>query len=53
MPLATFSEAAKLMGYKSRSQLYKLKRDGWFNDYIAENTQELSRSTAQREGVSR
>ena len=36
MPLATFSEAAKLMGYKSRSQLYKLKRDGWLNDYIVE-----------------
>ena len=36
MPLATFSEAAKLMGYKSRSQLYKMKRDGWLNDYIVE-----------------
>ena len=36
MPLATFPEAAKLMGYKSRSQLYKLKRDGWLNDYIVE-----------------
>ena len=31
-----FSEAAKLMGYKSRSQLYKMKRDGWLNDYIVE-----------------
>ncbi len=36
MPLATFSEAAKLMGFKSRSQLYKLKRDGWLNDYNVE-----------------
>ena len=36
MPLATFSEAAKLMGYKIRSQLYKRKRDGWLNDYIVE-----------------
>ena len=36
MPLATFSEAAKLMGYESRSQLYKLKRDGCLNDYIVE-----------------
>ena len=24
------------MGYKSRSQLYKMKRDGWLNDYIVE-----------------
>ena len=34
--MSYFSEAAKLMGYKSRSQLYKMKRDGWLNDYIVE-----------------
>ena len=28
------AEAAKVFGYKSRSTLYKLKSDGWLDDYI-------------------
>ena len=33
-PICTFAEAAKILGYKSRSTLYRLKRDGWLDDYI-------------------
>ena len=36
MAIATFSETAKLMGYKSRSTLYKLKKDGLLEDYLIE-----------------
>ena len=36
MAIATFSETAKLMGYKTRSVLYRLKRDGLLNDYLIE-----------------
>ena len=32
--ICTFAEAAKVLGYKSRSTLYKLKSDGWLDDYI-------------------
>ena len=34
MPLATISEAAKICGYKSRSQLYTMLNDGWLKDYV-------------------
>ena len=34
MPLATISEAAKICGYQSRSQLYKMLNDGWLKDYV-------------------
>ena len=33
-PICTFAEASKLLNYKSRSTLYRLKRDGWLSDYI-------------------
>ena len=33
-PICTFAEAAKILGYKSRSTLYRLKRDGWLDDYL-------------------
>ena len=36
MTIATFSQAAKMMGYKSRSTLYRLKRDGFLSDYLIE-----------------
>ena len=36
MPLATISETAKILGYKSRSQLYKMKADGWIDPYVIE-----------------
>ena len=34
MAIATFSETAKLMGYRTRSVLYRLKRDGYLKDYL-------------------
>ena len=34
MAIATFSETARLMGYKTRSVLYRLKRDDYLNDYL-------------------
>ena len=34
MAIATFSETARLMGDKTRSVLYRLKRDGYLNDYL-------------------
>ena len=34
MPVCTFKEASQLLGYKSRSTLYKLKKDGWLDDYL-------------------
>ena len=34
MTICTFAEAAKILGYKSRSTLYKLKKDGWLDDYL-------------------
>jgi len=36
MAIATFSETARLMGYKTRSVLYRLKRDGYLSDYLIE-----------------
>ena len=33
-PICTFAEASKLLNYRSRSTLYRLKRDGWLSDYI-------------------
>ena len=32
----SFSEASKLLGYKSRSTLYQLKDKGLLNDYLEE-----------------
>ena len=32
----TFSEASKLLGYKSRSTLYRLKEKGFLDDYLEE-----------------
>ena len=34
--LCTFSEASKLLGYKSRSTLYQLKEKGLLDDYLEE-----------------
>ena len=34
MTICTFAETAKILGYKSRSTLYKLKKDGWLDDYL-------------------
>ena len=36
MTIATFSQTAKMMGYESRSTLYRLKRDGLLSDYLIE-----------------
>ena len=33
-PICTFAEADMILGYKSRSTLYRLKRDGWLDDYL-------------------
>ena len=36
MAFATFTEAAKILGYRSRSQLYKLKNKGVLDGYLVE-----------------
>ena len=36
MPLCSIGEAAKQLGYKSRSQIYRMISDGWLNDYLQE-----------------
>ena len=36
MAIATFTEASKLMGYRSRSTLYSLKKNGLLDDYLVE-----------------
>ena len=36
MTIATFVEASKMMGYKSPSTLYKLRKEGQLNDYLVE-----------------
>ena len=36
MPLCTITETAKICGYKSRSQIYRMLNDGWLNDYLVE-----------------
>ena len=33
MPFCTFSETARILGYSSRSTLYKVRRDGWLKPY--------------------
>ena len=34
MQLMTVSASARHLGYKSRSQLYKLMNDGWLDAYV-------------------
>ena len=34
MQLMSISGAARRLGYKSRSQLYKLMNDGWLDDHL-------------------
>ena len=36
MPLCSIGEAAKQLGYKSRSQIYRMISDGWLDDYLKE-----------------
>ena len=31
--LCSYSEASRLLGWKSRATLYRLRRDGWLKDY--------------------
>ena len=33
MPYCTYSETARILGYSSRSTLYKVKNDGWLKHY--------------------
>ena len=33
MPYCTYSETARILGYSSRSTLYKVRRDGWLKHY--------------------
>ena len=34
MAIATFTEASEILGYKSRSTLYWLKKNGLLDDYL-------------------
>ena len=34
MELMTISEAARCLGYKSRSQLYRLLNEGYLNEHV-------------------
>ena len=34
MMLCSITEASELLGYRSRAQLYRMKQDGWLDDYI-------------------
>ena len=34
MAIATFTEASQLLGYRSRSTLYALKKNGLLDDYL-------------------
>mgnify|MGYP001421307751 FL=1 len=36
MAILTFTEVSKKFGYRSRSTLYKLKKDGLLDDYLVE-----------------
>ena len=36
MAIATFLEASELMGYKSPSTLYKLRKEGQLDDYVVD-----------------
>ena len=33
MPYCTYSETARILGYSSRSTLYKVRNDGWLKHY--------------------
>ena len=33
MPYCTYSETARILGYSSRSTLYKVRKDGWLKPY--------------------
>ena len=33
MPYCTYSELARILGYQSRSTLYKVRKDGWLKHY--------------------
>ena len=37
MKLCSIGETAKQLGYKSRSQIYRMISDGWLNDYLQES----------------
>ena len=32
--LCSITEASEHLGYRSRAQLYRMKQDGWLDDYI-------------------
>ena len=36
MAIATFLEASELLGYKSPSTLYKLRKEGQLDDYVVD-----------------
>ena len=36
MTIATFAEASELLGYRSLSTLYKLRKEGHLDDYLIE-----------------
>ena len=36
MAIATFLEASEMLGYRSPSTLYKLKKEGQLDDYLVE-----------------
>ena len=36
MSIATFAEASEILGYRSPSTLYKLKKEGQLDDYLVE-----------------
>ena len=36
MAIATFLEASEMMGYRSPSTLYKLRKEGQLDDYLVE-----------------
>ena len=45
MQLMSVSAAARHLGYKSRSQLYKLKNDGWLDDLTLMDYRRLCRAS--------
>ena len=36
MTIATFAESSEILGYRSPSTLYKLKKEGQLDDYLVE-----------------
>ena len=46
----TISEAAKQLGYKSRSQLYRLIEDGSLRDYVYQDMKARTYLLAEPEG---